>query len=82
FIGEARGVGAMQALEFVKDPRTRTPDAARAKAVQQAALARGLMILSAGMHANVLRTLMPLVISDADLEEGLGILEAALEASR
>ncbi|HEX7125186.1 MAG TPA: 4-aminobutyrate--2-oxoglutarate transaminase [Thermodesulfobacteriota bacterium] len=82
FIGEARGVGAMQALEFVKDPRSRAPDAGRARAVQQAALARGLMILTAGMHANVLRTLMPLVIDDADLEAGLGILEAALDAAR
>ncbi len=82
FIGDARGLGAMQALEIVSDPRSKAPDAARTKKVQEAALARGLLLLTAGMHGNVIRTLMPLVIEDAVLEEGLGILESALEAAR
>jgi 4-aminobutyrate aminotransferase/(S)-3-amino-2-methylpropionate transaminase len=79
FIGEARGVGAMQALELVADRDRFTPDKERTGRVLAAAARRGLLLLSAGLHGNVIRTLMPLVITDAELDEALGVLEASLE---
>jgi 4-aminobutyrate aminotransferase/(S)-3-amino-2-methylpropionate transaminase len=82
FVAEARGVGAMRALELVKDRATLEPDAARTERVLALAASRGLLLLSAGLHGNVIRTLMPLVITDAELEEGLAVLESCLrEAS-
>lgn len=54
------------------------PDSTRADTVQREALSRGLLILTAGMYGNVLRTLMPIGITDDLLEESLGVLEAAL----
>ncbi len=81
WIGDVRGLGAMQGMEIVEGLQSTAPDGGRAGAVQQAALARGLLLLTAGMHGNVLRTLMPLGIDDEVLEEGLEILGAALEAA-
>ena len=79
FVGEARGVGAMRALELVTDRDSLTPDKARTERVLALAAARGLLLLSAGLRGNVIRTLMPLVITDAELDEGLAVLEACLE---
>ncbi|MFM7396760.1 MAG: 4-aminobutyrate--2-oxoglutarate transaminase [Gammaproteobacteria bacterium] len=78
-IGDVRGVGAMVAMELVKDRRADQPDAELTKALAQAAGRRGLVLLSCGIYANVIRFLMPLTIPDAELAEGLAILEAALE---
>ncbi|MBM4192207.1 MAG: 4-aminobutyrate--2-oxoglutarate transaminase [Gammaproteobacteria bacterium] len=78
-IGDVRGVGAMVAMELVKDRRADMPDAELTKALVQAAGRRGLVLLSCGIYANVIRFLMPLTIPDAELAEGLAILEAALE---
>ncbi|MBU6378378.1 MAG: 4-aminobutyrate--2-oxoglutarate transaminase [Gammaproteobacteria bacterium] len=78
-IGEVRGLGAMVAMELVKDRRPDAPDAELTKALVQAAGRRGLVLLSCGIYANVIRFLMPLTIPDAELAEGLAILEAALE---
>jgi 4-aminobutyrate aminotransferase/(S)-3-amino-2-methylpropionate transaminase len=78
-IGDVRGVGAMVAMELVKDRRPDAPDAELTKALVQAAGRRGLVLLSCGVYANVIRFLMPLTIPDAELAEGLAILEAALE---
>jgi 4-aminobutyrate aminotransferase/(S)-3-amino-2-methylpropionate transaminase len=78
FVGDARGVGAMRALELVTDRATLAPDRARTERVLAAAVSRGLLLLSAGLHGNVLRTLMPLVITDDQLEEGLAVLERCL----
>ena len=72
FVGEARGVGAMRALEIVTDRDSLEPDKARTDRVLDLAASRGVLLLSAGLHGNVLRTLMPLVMTDAELEEGLG----------
>jgi 4-aminobutyrate aminotransferase-like enzyme len=71
-IGEVRGLGPMLALEFVEQ----TPD--RAKAVVAAAFDRGLVLLSCGLYGNVIRLLPPLTISDAEVDEGLAILEESL----
>jgi 4-aminobutyrate aminotransferase len=78
-IGEVRGLGAMVAFELVKDPKTREPDAALAAAILASAEERGLILLSCGTAANVVRLLAPLTIPDAVLEEGLGILSAAVK---
>jgi 4-aminobutyrate aminotransferase/(S)-3-amino-2-methylpropionate transaminase len=71
-IGEVRGLGSMLALEFEEQ------SAERAKAVVGAALDRGLVLLSCGLHGNVIRLLPPLTISEAELDEGLTILEESL----
>jgi 4-aminobutyrate aminotransferase len=78
-IAEVRGLGAMLAVEFTK-PGTRTPDPDLARKVQARALARGLLLLTCGVHANVVRFLFPLTIPDAVFAEGLGALEEALLA--
>ena len=78
-IGEVRGLGAMVAMELVRERRADQPDAELARALVQAAARRGLVLLPCGIYSNVIRFLMPLTISDAELAEGLAILEAALE---
>ena len=78
FIGETRGLGAMRALEIVQDRRTKEPDKERTNRVIQKAYENGLILISAGTYGNVIRTLMPLVITDAQLQEGLEVLEHAL----
>ncbi len=77
-VGDVRGVGAMWALELVKDRATRAPAKDETSAVSKRGYARGLVTITAGTYGNVIRTLMPLVISDAELDEGLDVLEASL----
>jgi 4-aminobutyrate aminotransferase/(S)-3-amino-2-methylpropionate transaminase len=79
-VGDVRGQGAMWALELVKDRATRAPAKDETNAVTQKAYERGLLTITAGTYGNVLRTLMPLVISDDELREGLDVLESALAA--
>ena len=78
FVGDARGVGAMRALELVTDRASLEPDKKRTERVLALAASRGLLLLSAGLHGNVIRTLMPLVLSDEELAEGLLVLESCL----
>ena len=80
-IGDVRGLGAMLALEFVRDRATKEPDSELATAVVEAAAERGLLLLKAGIYSNCIRVLCPLVISDAELDEALGVWEQALEAA-
>ena len=77
-IGDVRGLGAMVAFELVKDPKTKEPDAELTASILAHAEKRGLILLSCGTAANVVRLLAPLTIQDAVLEEGLNILSAAL----
>jgi 4-aminobutyrate aminotransferase / (S)-3-amino-2-methylpropionate transaminase / 5-aminovalerate transaminase len=77
-VGEVRGLGPMLALELVEDRKTKRPAAALASAVTATACERGLILLSCGLYGNVIRILVPLVISDDDLDRGLEILEEAL----
>ena len=77
-IGEVRGLGSMVAIELVKNRRADQPDAELTRALVQAAARHGLIILSCGIHSNVIRFLAPLTITDALLEEGLDRLDAAL----
>src|SRR5450631_10443 len=78
-IGDVRGLGAMVAFELVKDPKTKEPDAETTAAVLAHAEKRGLILLSCGTAANVVRLLAPLTIPDDVLEEGLTILAASLQ---
>jgi 4-aminobutyrate aminotransferase / (S)-3-amino-2-methylpropionate transaminase / 5-aminovalerate transaminase len=72
-IGEVRGLGAMLALEL----REQNGDAA--KRVTTTAREKGLVLLSCGLYGNVIRLLPPLSASDDELEQGLVILEEALD---
>ena len=78
-IGDVRGLGAMQALELVTDRATRAPAKAETEKVLALCHARGLIVLSAGVYGNVVRLLAPLIATEAQIEEGLAILEAALD---
>jgi len=74
-IGEVRGLGPMLAFELAEQ----APD--QASAIVAAAFERGLLLLACGMYGNVIRLLAPLTIEDADLEEGLSLLEESLDAA-
>ena len=80
-IGDVRGLGAMLAIELVSDPATKTPAPELARAVIDEALARGLLLISCGVHSNCIRELAPLVITDSELDEALGVWEEALAAA-
>ncbi|MEC3655739.1 4-aminobutyrate--2-oxoglutarate transaminase [Bacillus siamensis] len=77
-IGEVRRLGAMAAIEIVKDEATREPDKAKAAAIAKTANENGLLLLTAGINGNIIRFLTPLVVTDEQLKEGLSIIEAAL----
>jgi 4-aminobutyrate aminotransferase/(S)-3-amino-2-methylpropionate transaminase len=79
FVGDARGLGAMRALELVEDKAGKQPDKERTDRVIAAAYEGGLLLVGAGTYGNILRTLMPLVITDDELAEGLDVLEHALQ---
>jgi 4-aminobutyrate aminotransferase len=77
-VGEVRGLGPMVAVELVQSRQTKEPAAALASATTAAARELGLVLLSCGLYGNVIRILVPLVISDEELEQGLELLERAL----
>lgn len=77
-IGEVRGLGAMVAVELVRPDGS--PDPELAKALVAEALARGLILLTCGLHGNALRLIAPVSASEALIEEGLGIIAASLQA--
>jgi 4-aminobutyrate aminotransferase len=80
-IGEVRGVGAMVAFELVKDAKTKEPDAPLTASILAHAEKRGLILLSCGVSANVVRLLAPLTIPDGLLDEGLNILAESVHAA-
>jgi 4-aminobutyrate aminotransferase/(S)-3-amino-2-methylpropionate transaminase len=77
-IGEVRGKGAMLAMELVTDREKKTPAGDQAKALVKYCYERGLITLSCGNFGNVIRALMPIVITDEQLEKGLAIMEEGL----
>jgi len=79
-IGDARGLGAMLAIELVRNPESKEPAPELASRVTEEAARRGLLLLKAGVYSNCIRVLCPLVITDSELDEALGIWEEALEA--
>jgi 4-aminobutyrate aminotransferase/(S)-3-amino-2-methylpropionate transaminase len=78
-IGDVRGRGPMLALELVGDRITKEPAAALTEAVLGACHQRGLIILKCGLYENVIRLHIPFVASDAEVEQGLSILETTLK---
>src|SRR5437588_3530683 len=70
-IGDVRGLGAMQAIELVQSPEKREPAADEANQIVQYCYEHGLIVLSAGSYSNVIRVLVPLVATDAQMDEGL-----------
>jgi 4-aminobutyrate aminotransferase/(S)-3-amino-2-methylpropionate transaminase len=77
-VGDVRGLGGMVGMELVKDRSTKEPDAHAASDVLAAAHHRGLVLIKAGIYDNVLRVLVPLCITDEQLNKGLDIFEDAL----
>jgi 4-aminobutyrate aminotransferase/(S)-3-amino-2-methylpropionate transaminase len=80
-IGDVRGLGPMIALELVKDRKTREPDPDTTKRVLAEANKRGLLIIRCGIYDNVIRIIVPLVVTDAQLDKGLDILHEALRVA-
>jgi 4-aminobutyrate aminotransferase/(S)-3-amino-2-methylpropionate transaminase len=76
-IGDVRGLGGMLAVELVKNRDTKEPDGQITNAVLAAAHKRGLVLIKAGMYDNVIRVLVPLCVTDEQLEQAANILEAA-----
>ena len=80
-VGDVRGRGAMCAIELVSDRATKEPLAAETtNAIVRRCLEEGVLVLTAGTHGNVIRLLPPITIDDALLDDGLDVLEAAIEA--
>ncbi len=78
-VGDVRGLGAMQAVELVEDRETKAPDPALTRAVVETSMARGVLVLSCGVHGNVLRFLPSLTMDPALLDEALDSLTATIE---
>ncbi len=81
-IGDVRGLGSMQLIEFVKDRKSKQPDMETAMAVIKKATADGLIMIRAGLFSNCIRLLPPVVITDDQLAEGLAVLESAIAAAQ
>src|SRR5438067_118728 len=79
-IGDARGLGAMRAIELVKSRETREPAPEETKKIAQYCYEHGLITITAGSYGNVIRVLVPLVVTDQQMDEGLDVLEAALSS--
>ncbi|HWZ83882.1 MAG TPA: 4-aminobutyrate--2-oxoglutarate transaminase [Terriglobales bacterium] len=77
-VGDVRGLGAMQALELVRSKTIRQPADEETKQVAQFCYEHGLVLITAGSYGNVIRLLMPLVVTDAQMDEALDVLEGAL----
>jgi 4-aminobutyrate aminotransferase-like enzyme len=80
-MGDVRGLGLMVGVEFI-DPETRKPDAGLAKRVLQHCLEEGrLIMMGCGPYGNTVRWIPPLVVTEAQIEEGLSIFEEAVAAA-
>jgi len=79
-VGDVRGLGSMMAIEFVKDRETRVPDPDAVAKVSAYCLQHGVITMRAGLYTNCIRLLMPLVITDEQLQEGLDVLDAAIRS--
>src|SRR6202521_682782 len=77
-VGDVRVMGAMAGMELVRDRKTKAPADTETAKILALARERGLILLRAGIHHNVIRTLMPLTIPDQQLHEGLDIIGSAL----
>ena len=80
-IGDVRGLGAMIGVELVSDREAKTPDGAFVGRLMSETQKRGVVTVSCGIYHNVLRHLVPLTITDEQLDEGLDVLEASARAA-
>ncbi len=78
-VGDVRGLGAMQAFEVVRTDDLRTPDPDATKKIARYCYEHGVILVTAGSYGNVIRLLAPLVVTDAQLDEALEVMEAALQ---
>ncbi len=78
-VGDVRGLGAMVGMELVVDRQTKEPATALTKQLVARCREKGLLMISAGTYSNIIRPLMPLVITDEQLERGLNIIGEALD---
>ena len=74
-----RGLGPMLALEIVKDATSKAPDMDTTGKITAGTLARGLITIRAGLYSNCIRLLPPLTVTDAEIDEAMGILRAAVD---
>jgi 4-aminobutyrate aminotransferase/(S)-3-amino-2-methylpropionate transaminase len=81
-IGDIRGIGAMQAFEIVKPDSSRIPDAEATKQITRYCYQHGVILVTAGTYSNIIRLLMPLVITDEQMEEALDVIESAVLLAR
>ena len=77
-VGDIRGMGAMRAIELVKDRETREPAKEETESIIRDCYQNGVILISAGTYGNVIRLLLPLVVTDEQLEEGLDVIETAI----
>jgi 4-aminobutyrate aminotransferase/(S)-3-amino-2-methylpropionate transaminase len=77
-VGDVRGLGAMVAIELVRDRASKAPAAEETAGIIRAAMSRGVLLLKAGVYNNVIRILAPLVITDGQLDEALEVVEEAV----
>src|SRR5205807_4390144 len=77
-VGDVRGLTGMCAIELVQDAQTRQPADTETKPIAKYCYEHGLITMPAGTFNNVIRILVPLVVSDEQFDEGLGVIEAAL----
>lgn len=80
-IGDVRGLGPMQALEFVKDQESKEPNKELVGKITKYCYEHGLIVMSAGTYSNVVRLLPPLIIDAVTASEGLDVLEEAIKAN-
>ena len=78
-VDHVRNLGGMTAFDLVTDKKSSTPDAQLTQAVVARARENGLILLSCGFYGNTIRNLVPVTVEEDVLEEGLGIIEQALE---
>jgi 4-aminobutyrate aminotransferase/(S)-3-amino-2-methylpropionate transaminase len=81
-IGDIRGIGAMQAFEIVKPDGSRAPDAEATKQITRYCYQHGVILVTAGTYGNIIRLLMPLVITNEQIDEAMDVIESALDIAR
>src|SRR6202022_2512317 len=78
-VGDVRGLGGMQAIELVQSPDKREPAPEETKQITRYCYEHGLITITAGSYSNVIRVLVPLVVTNDQFDEGLDVLESALQ---
>ncbi len=77
-VGDVRGLGGMQAIELVQSQETKAPATDETKKISQYCYEHGLITITAGTYSNVIRVLVPLVITEGQMEEAMGVLESGI----